>query len=187
MQKSAQSSPGSMTPHRRNVVVAGLVAATALGAGALVAPFVLERSDPKTGALASARFADLHGKTRALSEWQGKVVVVNFWATWCAPCLEEIPFLMNVRRAQASRGVEIVGIAIDQATKVGEFAVKLKIDYPVLLADTGGLDLIRTLGNKSAGLPFTVFLDRAGSVARTKLGVLKQPELDSILAALTAG
>jgi thiol-disulfide isomerase/thioredoxin len=176
-----------MTPHRRNVVVAGLVAASALGAGALVAPLVLERSDSKAGALARARFADLQGKTRALSEWQGKVVVVNFWATWCAPCLEEMPLLMSVRKAQAGRGVEIVGIAVDQAAKVSEFAAKLKIDYPILLADTGGLDLIRSLGNKSAGLPFTVFLDRAGSVARTKLGILKQPELDSVLAALTAG
>jgi thiol-disulfide isomerase/thioredoxin len=176
-----------MTPHRRNVVVAGLVAATALGAGVLVAPVVLQRSDPTAGALASARFADLQGRTRALSEWHGKVVVVNFWATWCAPCLEEIPLLMTVRRAQLGRGVEIVGIAIDQVAKVGEFAANLKIDYPILLADTSGLDLIRTLGNKSAGLPFTVFLDRAGNVARTKLGILKQPELDSLLATLTAG
>jgi len=176
-----------MTPHRRNLVVAGLVAAAALGAGALVAPVVLQRSDPKAGALASARFADLQGRTRALSEWQGKVVVVNFWATWCAPCLEEIPLLMTARRAHAGRGVEVVGIAVDQVAKVGEFAANLKIDYPILLADTGGLDLIRTLGNKSAGLPFTVFLDRDGSVARTKLGILKQPELDSVLAALTAG
>ena len=176
-----------MTPQRRNLVVAGLVAATALGTGALVAPMVLKHPDRKSGALASARFADLQGKARALSEWRGKVVVVNFWATWCAPCLEEIPLLMTVRRAQAGRGVEIVGIAVDQASKVGEFAAKLKIDYPILLADTGGLDLIRDLGNKSAGLPFTVFLDRAGNVARTKLGILKQPELDSVLAALTAG
>jgi thiol-disulfide isomerase/thioredoxin len=176
-----------MTPQRRNVVVAGLVAATALGAGALVAPLVLERSDAKTAALASARFADLQGKTRALSEWQGKVVVVNFWATWCAPCLEEIPLLMAVRRAQAGRGVEIVGIAVDQVAKVGEFATKLKIDYPILLADTGGLELIRKLGNKSAGLPFTVFLGRDGGVVRTKLGILKRPELDSVLAGLAAG
>ena len=80
-----------------------------------------------------------------------------------------------------------MGIAIDQEAKVSQFAAKMQIDYPVLVAGPHGLDLIRTLGNKSGGLPFTVFLDRAGRMARSKLGVLRQPELDSILAALMNG
>jgi peroxiredoxin len=89
---------------------------------------------------------------------------------------------MATRKANA--GVEIVGIAVDNAAKVREFANKLRIEYPILVADADGLELIRNLGNRSAGLPFTVFLDRAGHAARTKLGILSQSELDGILATL---
>ena len=172
-----------MTPRRRNLLVAGLVAGTALGAGAFVAARVLRRS-PGAEALESATFVDLQGMKRALTEWRGKVVVANFWATWCAPCLEEIPLLIAARRAQKS--IEVVGIAIDQTAKVQQFVVKMKIDYPILLAESQGLDLIRTLGNRSGGLPFTVFLDRSGRPASTKIGVLRQAELDSTLAALVS-
>ena len=174
-----------MTPRRRNLLVGGLVSATALGAGALVATKVLRRS-PEADALENARFLDLQGKPRALAEWRGKVVVANFWATWCAPCLEEIPLLVATRRTYAQKMLEVVGIAIDQEAKVQQFAAKMQIDYPLLLAESQGLDLIRALGNRSGGLPFTVFLDRAGRPTRTKIGALRQPELDSTLAALVS-
>jgi peroxiredoxin len=89
---------------------------------------------------------------------------------------------MATRRALKT--IEVVGIAIDQASKVRQFAAKMQIDYPILLAESQGLALIRTLGNRSGGLPFTVFLDRAGKPAQTKIGVLRQPELDATIAAL---
>ena len=177
--------PDSMTPRRRNLLVAGLVAGTALGAGAFFAARVLKRSH-EADALENAKFVDLQGRQRALTEWRGKVVVANFWATWCAPCLEEIPLLVATRRAYAHKEMEVVGIAIDQASKVQQFTAKMQIDYPILLAESQGVDLIRTLGNRSGGLPFTVFLDRAGRPASTKIGVLRQPELDSTLSALVS-
>src|SRR5262245_13672026 len=176
-----------MSPGKRSLLISGLVAGAALAAGAVVAPAVLRRGDSAGESLASAKFVDLQGRTRSVTEWRGKLVVANFWATWCAPCLEEIPLLMAARRLRAGKGLEIVGIAIDQEAKVGQFAAKMQIDYPVLIAGVDGLDLIRTLGNRSGGLPFTVFLDRAGRIAQSKLGVLRQPELDSILAALMNG
>lgn len=175
---------GWMTPRRRSLVIAGAVAGAALAAGALVSPLVFRRTDPIGDALQKAKFADLHGKSRSLSEWRGTLLVVNFWATWCSPCLEEIPLLMATRRLHAERKLEIVGIAIDQEAKVAQFAAKMQIDYPILVAGSDGLDLVRALGNRSGGLPFTVFLDRLGRPAQSKLGVLRQPELDAILAGL---
>jgi len=176
-----------MTPGKRNLLISGVLAGAALAAGALVAPVMLRRDDSYGESLASAKFVDLQGKPRSVSEWRGKWLVANFWATWCAPCLEEIPLLMAARHLRAGTGLEIVGIAIDQDAKVGEFAAKMQIDYPILVAGADGLELIRALGNRTGGLPFTVFLDRAGRVAQNKLGVLRQPELDAILAALMNG
>jgi len=89
--------------------------------------------------------------------------------------------LMTVRDKYASNGVEIVGIAIDLASKVQEFSNTVKISYPILLADGGGLDLVRKLGNSAGGLPYTVFVDREGEVGKSKLGALSQSELESLL------
>lgn len=129
-------------------------------------------------------YPDLSGKPRRIVEWRGKVVAVNFWATWCAPCLEEIPMFQEVRRKHASQGFEIVGIAVDDVDKVAEFSRKLDISYPILVADGSGLALIRQLGNSSGGLPYTAFLDRAGRPTRSKLGTFTRPELDAFLAEL---
>ena len=138
-------------------------------------------------ALKHAEFLDLEGRTRRLGEWPGRFLLVNFWATWCSPCLEEIPMLLELRRAYASKGIEIVGIAIDQAAKVGEMARKLAIDYPILVADVRGLQLLRELGNVSGGLPYTVVLDDKLQPTARKLGALKRPEAEAMLARVIPG
>lgn len=172
-----------MRVDRRDALIFGAVGLGAAAAGALIGAFVLQS---QTGAaeLLAHSFVDLAGKPRRLIEWQGRAMVCNFWATWCAPCREEIPLLVAARRKYGPAGVEIVGIAIDNAAKVAEFARTLGISYPVLLAEADGLDLMRQLGNSSGGLPYTVVADRQGALIHRKLGALKQGDLDQILGGL---
>ena len=171
-----------MTPGRREVLVLAAAGLAAAGAGFLAGPILLgEQKGDANRALKSEGLVDLDGKPRKLVEWQGKVLVCNFWATWCAPCREEIPLLVAAREVYQFKGVEIVGIAIDSAAKVVEFTRTFKISYPLLLAEASGLDLMRRLGNRSGGLPYTVFFDRRGEPGERKLGALKQGDLDRIL------
>lgn len=173
-----------MALRRREALALAGVALAAGAAGAVVGPWLLRKDSGDANTVAAARFSDLAGATRTLAEWRGRILVVNFWATWCTPCREEIPMLMAARDKYSGFGVEIVGIAIDTAAKVSEYVSQMKISYPILLADAGGLELMRNLGNRASGLPYTVLLDRAGAPMARKLGALRQDELDSMLAGL---
>ena len=177
-----------MSPQRRRSLAYGAAAVAAAGAGIWAGVRLLSGGAVPEPAhvspLDATAYPDLAGKPRRIAEWRGKVVAVNFWATWCAPCLEEIPLFMDARRKHSSKGFEIVGIAVDNAAKVGEFSRKLYISYPILVADGSGLALIRKLGNTSGGLPYTAFLDREGRPVKSKLGAFTRPELVNLLAEL---
>jgi peroxiredoxin len=167
-------------PGRREVLALGAVGVAAAVAGALVGALGLQRS---TGAaeLLSLTLPDLQNRQTALRSWQGRVLVANFWATWCSPCLEEMPLLVSTQREYAARGLQVVGIAIDQVPKISDFAAKMNITYPLLVADGSIVSLMQKLGNAAGGLPFTVILDRQGSIAHRKLGAFKGTELAGIV------
>ena len=183
-----------MKPGRREALILGAAGVAAAAAGFLVGPILLRSTKGEGGAgnaegrgteLWSATFEDLSGKSRKLDEWQGRILICNFWATWCTPCREEIPLLMAAREKYSSRGVECVGIAIDNAAKVRDFTASLKISYPILVAESNGLDLMRGLGNNAGGLPYTVIADRRGGVVHRKLGAFHRGDLEAILDPLT--
>lgn len=169
------------------LALVAVVAAGALAAGVFVA---LERTrlDPPganaVSALTSARYRDLHGRERTLQEWQGKIRVVNFWATWCPPCRQEIPGLIRIQEKHAPSGVQVVGIAVDQVDNVQPYAAEIGIPYPILIAGIEALDIARALGNKAGALPFTVVLDRNGNVVKSHLGLMTEADLDAVLAPL---
>ena len=127
---------------------------------------------------------DTDGKEQPLGQWKGKVLVVNFWATWCAPCREEMPEFVRVQAEFAPKGLQFVGIAVDQADKVQQFAAEIKLNYPALIGGYGAMELSKTLGNNLMALPFTVILDRSGKVAHTQLGPLREERLRAIVAQL---
>jgi thiol-disulfide isomerase/thioredoxin len=131
--------------------------------------------------LITARLPDLDGRQQGLEQWRGKVLVVNFWATWCAPCRDEIPVFMKVQEKWAGRGLQIIGIAIDDTDKVRPYATELKINYPILVGGLDGIELARQAGNRLGGLPFTVILDRKGGVMHSQLGSVNQQKLETLL------
>ncbi len=172
-----------MTPGRREALILGAVAAGAALIGGVTGALVLQ-SRSGAAELLGASFPDPTGKTRRLAEWRGKALVVNFWATWCAPCREEIPLLDAAQQQHASAGLQVVGIGIDSAANVAEFMRTVRITYPVLIAGATGIDLMRELGNSAGGLPFNVLLDRQGRVVGRRLGAYSPTELQSALAGL---
>lgn len=167
--------------HRRRFIVGATCAAIA----AVATGVVLSRRDHVASRDGSTVLGmvlpDLAGHEQALAQWRGKVLVVNFWATWCAPCREEMPHFVAVQTRDAAKGVQFVGIAVDQPDKVREFANEVGVNYPVLIGGFGAIELSRTLGNELSALPFTIVVDRSGSVAHTQLGPLKAAQLDKLL------
>jgi thiol-disulfide isomerase/thioredoxin len=117
----------------------------------------------------------IDGAKHKLSEWKGRPLMINFWATWCEPCRREIPLLKTLRRERAAEGVEIVGIAVDFRDAVQHYSREMGIDYPVLVGEQDGLDAISAFGMDTV-FPFTVFADRQGRVVTLKIGELRPDE-----------
>ncbi|MES2901734.1 MAG: TlpA disulfide reductase family protein [Pseudomonadota bacterium] len=135
-------------------------------------------------ALFAQSMNDASGASQSLARWKGKALVVNFWAPWCAPCVEEMPELDTLAKESAANGINIIGIGIDSPTNIAQFANKFKISYPLYVAGLSGTELARDFGNKAGGLPYTVLIGADGQVKKTYLGRLKFDELKADLAAL---
>lgn len=167
----------------------GTVAALAVVAGFYYGAF---RSD-RTGSVIQGKSAealfgvalpDAKGQEQSLGQWKGKVLVVNFWATWCTPCRDEMPEFVTAQRELGAKGLQFVGIAIDQADKVQEFSSEIGLNYPALIGGYGAIELSKTLGNRLGALPFTIIVDRSGQIAHTQLGPLREASLRAIVGQL---
>jgi len=123
---------------------------------------------------------DAAGVKHTLAEYRGKLLLLNFWATWCEPCRREIPLLKAVRREYGKDGLEIVGIAVDYRDVVAKYALAKGIDYPLLIGEQGGLEAVTAFGMETV-LPFSVFADRQGRVVTLKVGELHADEAHLIL------
>lgn len=141
---------------------------------------------PASTAAPGVFLPDLDGRQRSSAEWGGRVVLLNFWATWCAPCVREVPELVIAQRRWGDQGLQVVGIALDQGEPVDAFAKRMEINYPVLIAGMAGFDLSQSFGNDVLSIPFTVVLDRAGKIRHRHLGVVTPAELEEWIPTLLA-
>jgi len=141
-------------------------------------------ADTAVAALMQISMKDSAGKQRKMSEWQGKVLVLNFWATWCPPCVSEMPELVALQNDFVSKNVQVVGIGIDSPSNIREFAEKHQITYPLLLGGLEGTELSKQFGNQSGGLPFTLLIGADGSVRKSYMGRLDMEQVRADLSSL---
>jgi len=137
-----------------------------------------------TDALFAARFTDAQGKTQPMTQWQHQVIVVNFWATWCPPCRDEMPELSALQEKYRDRGLVVLGISTDDVAKTRQFAQDMPVSYPLLASEADTMNLAATLGNDRDVLPYTLVLRRDGSVATRYFGRIDSQALESTLSPL---
>ena len=165
---------------KRQVVFGGVAVLAAIAGTGLALKKQPAGLDMETQqALWNAEFDTLDGPVLKMQNLQGRPLVINFWATWCAPCVEEMPLLDIFFRQNASKGWQMVGLAIDQPSRVRQYLSQNAISYPIGLAGMTGTELGRLLGNEVGGLPFTVVLDGKGSLIQRKLGKLSAQEIQA--------
>ncbi|WP_034693983.1 TlpA disulfide reductase family protein [Acidovorax sp. NO-1] len=178
--ESASAAPGAPPSHsRRRLLYAGVAGAAALGGAGLAwwkfQPHAMEEGVEQ--ALWSMEFERPEGGVVSLQSMAGKPLLLNFWATWCPPCVDELPMLNDFYRQQSPAGWQVLGLAIDQPSAVRKFLQRIPLEFPVGLAGLGGTDLGRSLGNLTGGLPFTVVLGASGRVLHRKMGQLTPQDL----------
>jgi thiol-disulfide isomerase/thioredoxin len=172
---------------KKNAVMLGGIGLLFAIAGAYFGLRQHQPSPPAAAAvtsLLSQSMLDTNSQPQPLSQWKNKALVINFWATWCAPCVEEMPELSALQKEIAARDIQIIGIGIDSNANIAQFASKYKIAYPLYTGGLGATELSRQFGNQAGGLPFTVLVSRDGQIRKTYLGRLKLVELRKDLASL---
>lgn len=168
---------------RRGWLAAGFIAAgaAAMAAGFLASGWWLGGSRMQGEPAPAVALTDLSGQTRTLAQWQGKLLLVNFWATWCAPCVDEIPLLVEAQARYGAKGLQVLGPAFDEPGPARAMAQRLRINYPVS-ADLAQADAAaRALGNHNGMLPYTVLISRDGRVLETVLGGMTREQIDTLV------
>jgi thiol-disulfide isomerase/thioredoxin len=161
------------------ILIAGALAAV-FGMGLSSYKYRVEKaSDTAIEELLTRELRSPDGTIHQTSDWRGKILVINYWASWCPPCVEEMPELVRSQTKYASKNVLFVGIGVDSPSNIREFLVKTPVNYPIVLGGLDGATWAKKMGNPSSALPFTLMVDRKGAIVKTKLGKISEDELSS--------
>jgi thiol-disulfide isomerase/thioredoxin len=175
---TAETLAPTVDERRRGLLYAGVGALAAVaGAGVAIWKWGPHDSNQADPALWGMTFDSPAGAPLAMQSFRGKPLLLNFWATWCPPCVEEMPLLDAFFRQNSARQWQVVGLAIDQPSKVRAYLQKTPVAYPIGLAGLGGTELAKTLGNETGGLPFTLAVSPAGTVLERRMGRLTAADL----------
>lgn len=175
------SADSAVNTGRRTALFASVAAGAAL-TGAGLAWWMQPRSatqvtDPFPADLWAARFSTPDGAPLALADYRGKPLVLNFWATWCPPCIEEMPLLDRFYRENSAKSWTVLGLAVDRQASVTRFLKERSVAFPIAMAQDEGMAIGQRLGNLSGGLPFTVVIGRDGGVIQRKMGRLAERDI----------
>lgn len=182
--------PKKLLGYFTNIVVVLLIAFAVryyISSPSFVQPGVqpgAETGSPGTQTLFAAKFFDISGKPQAISQWKGKIIVVNFWATWCPPCREEMPELSRLQEQYQDRGLVVLGISTDELDKIREFVKENPVSYPLLSGEIDAMNVGLSLGNDKGVLPYTVIIKPDGNIAKTYFGRVNQALLKETLLSL---
>ena len=166
--------------NRRQWLMIGGISVLALVAGIFSSHWISQTglaSDPSIKAFFANPWKTPDGKSANSDDWRGKVLVVNFWASWCPPCVEEMPTLDKIAQEYASKNVLIVGIGIDSPSNIRQFLEKTPVSYPIMIGGLDGSALAKQMGNAQGALPYTVIINAKGKSVFTKLGKISEEEL----------
>ena len=170
--------------NRRQWIIISVISLLALLAGILTSHWISKTglaSDPSIKAFFANSWQTPDGKTADSEKWREKVLVVNFWASWCPPCVEEMPALDKIQQEYVSKNVLIVGIGIDSPSNIRDFLQKTPISYPIVVGGLEGSSLSKQMGNTQGALPYTVIINPKGKSVFTKLGKISEEELRSAI------
>ena len=158
-----------------------MLAVLALGGGIATRVFYSSNKLFSPSLLTDFSLNDVSGKQHNIIEWQGKIRIINFWATWCPPCIKEIPEFVSLQEQYASKGLQFIGIAIDDEVSVKEYLVKTKINYPILIADLEGIALAHQLGNSVDAVPYTLIVDQQGRIIHQHRGAFSKEQIMEVI------
>ncbi len=163
------------------IIIAALLA---LGGGIIARGLLSPAEQSSAMALPDFALPDVSGKLHNVSEWQGKIRVINFWATWCSPCRKEIPEFIALQEQYADKGLQFIGIAIDDQESVAKYLESININYPMLIGDVTGIALAHQLGNTIDAVPFTLIVNQQGQIIHQHPGDFSKEQIMAIITPL---